>query len=90
MIIDYKNITEEKKMNFKGGNGELDTRDYIDAKNKIMMSRLQPGANTGYHKHEMNSEIVYIISGEGYFRLTGFGARANIEEAMERFAKLKF
>ena len=65
MIIDYKNITEEKKMNFKGGNGELDTRDYIDAKNKIMMSRLQPGANTGYHKHEMNSEIVYIISGEG-------------------------
>ena len=28
--------------------------------------------------------------GEGYFRLTGFGARANIEEAMERFAKLKF
>ena len=68
MIIDYKNITEEKKMNFKGGNGELDTRDYIDAKNKIMMSRLQPGANTGYHKHEMNSEIVYIISGEGYFR----------------------
>ena len=67
MIIDYKNITEEKKMNFKGGNGELDTRDYIDAKNKIMMSRLQPGANTGYHKHEMNSEIVYIISGKGHF-----------------------
>ena len=28
--------------------------------------------------------------GEGYFRLTGFGARANIEDAMERFAKLKF
>ncbi|MBP5450008.1 MAG: LL-diaminopimelate aminotransferase, partial [Spirochaetales bacterium] len=28
--------------------------------------------------------------GEGYFRLTGFGARANIEEAMERFSKLKF
>ena len=28
--------------------------------------------------------------GEGYFRLTGFGAKANIEEAMERFSKLKF
>ena len=88
MIIDYKNITVEKKMNFKGGNGELDTRDYIDAKNKIMMSRLQPGANTGYHKHEMNSEIVYIISGEGYFRLTAFGSRESALEAVSRIKAL--
>lgn len=68
MIIDYCKIEEEKLQNFKGGNGELDTRNFIDEKNKIMMSRLKPGANSGYHKHEMNSEIVYIISGEGHFK----------------------
>ncbi len=68
MIIDYSKIEEEKIQNFKGGNGELDTRNFIDSKNKIMMSRLKPGANSGYHKHEMNSEIVYIISGEGHFK----------------------
>ena len=67
MIIDYSKIEEQKLQNFKGGNGELDTRNFIDEKNKIMMSRLKPGANSGYHKHEMNSEIVYIISGEGHF-----------------------
>ena len=33
-----------------------------------MMSRLKPGASSGYHAHEQNSEIVYIISGEGHFR----------------------
>ncbi len=67
MIIDYQNIEELKQMNFKGGNGELDTRNYVDEKNKIMMSSLKPGANSGFHKHETNSEIVYIISGQGHF-----------------------
>ena len=39
----------------------------VDEKNKIMMSRLTPGANIGYHTHEMNSEIIYILSGVGHF-----------------------
>jgi len=67
MIIDYDNINEETIMDFKGGHGELRTRNYIDTKNKIMMSRLRPGASTGYHKHEQNSETVYIVSGHGHF-----------------------
>ena len=67
MIIDYQQIEEEKVLNFKGGNGELDTRNFVDEKNKIMMSRLNPGANIGYHMHEMNSEIIFILSGEGHF-----------------------
>lgn len=67
MIINYNNIEEERVQNFKGGNGELDTRNFVDEKNKIMMSRLTPGANIGYHKHEMNSEIIYILSGVGHF-----------------------
>ena len=68
MIIDFSNIGQETLMNFKGGEGELLTCNYVDSKNKIMMSRLKPGASSGYHTHEQNSEIVYVISGEGYFR----------------------
>ena len=71
MIIDYSKIEEKKELNFKGGNGELDTRNFVDPKNKIMMSRLTPGANIGYHQHEMNSEVIFILSGEGHFIYDG-------------------
>lgn len=71
MIIDFDKIKEETLLNFRGGEGELDTRNYVDGENKIMMSRLRPGASSGYHTHEKNSEIVYIISGNGYFCYDG-------------------
>ena len=67
MIIDYSKIDEETLLNFKGGIGELETRNFVDAKNKIMMSRLKPGASSGFHVHEQNSEIVYIFKGHGHF-----------------------
>ena len=35
MLLDPKNIKEETLMNFKGGEGELITRNYIDDKSKI-------------------------------------------------------
>ena len=63
MLLDPKNIKEETLMNFKGGEGELITRNYIDDKSKIMFSCLRPGASSGLHRHEGNAEIVYIISG---------------------------
>lgn len=68
MIIDFEKINEEVINNFKGGLGELDTRNFVDENNKIMLSKLKPGASSGYHVHEQNCEIVYIISGEGYFK----------------------
>ena len=71
MIIDYDKIKEEAIQDFKGGEGELDTRNFVDEKCKIMMSRLRSGASSGYHKHEGNCEIVYIISGKGHFIYDG-------------------
>lgn len=67
MIIDFNDIKEEKVMNFKGGAGELDTRNYVDSDNRIMLSRLKPGASSGYHKHDGNFEVVYILEGEATF-----------------------
>lgn len=71
MIIDFNAIPEEAILNFKGGQGELRTRNFIDEKCKIMMSSLAPGASSGLHTHEQNCEIVYILSGEAYFDYDG-------------------
>lgn len=71
MIIDYSKIEEVAIQNFKGGHGELDTRNFVDEKCKIMMSRLKPDASSGYHTHEGNCEIVYIVSGKGHFNYDG-------------------
>lgn len=67
MVIDFDKIAEVHQMNFKGGQGLLDTRNYVDEKVKIMYSTLRPGATTGLHTHEGNCEIVYVISGEATF-----------------------
>lgn len=71
MIIDYNNIEEEHIEKFKGGEGCIFTRNFIDSENKIMQSRLKPHSSSGYHTHEGTSEIVYIISGTGYFMYDG-------------------
>ena len=41
MVIDFDEIAEVHQMNFKGGNGPLDTRNYSDDKVKIMYSTLR-------------------------------------------------
>lgn len=67
MVIDFENIAETHVMDFKGGHGALDTRNYDDGKMRIMYSTLRPGASTGLHTHEGNSEAVYVISGTATF-----------------------
>lgn len=63
MIIDFEKIPEAHINDFKGGNGELNTRNYQDDKVKIMYSTLRPGASSGLHTHEGNCEIIFVISG---------------------------
>ena len=54
MVIDFEKIAEAHLEGFKGGQGKLDTRNYVDDKVKIMYSTLRPGASTGLHTHEGN------------------------------------
>ena len=63
MVIDFEKIAEAHLEGFKGGQGKLDTRNYVDDKVKIMYSTLRPGASTGLHTHEGNCEIIYVGSG---------------------------
>ena len=63
MIIDFNEIQEIANPQFKGGEGDTLFRTYNDGQNKIMRGRLEPGCSIGYHSHETNSEIIYILSG---------------------------
>ena len=52
MIIDFEKIAEAHIEGFKGGEGKLDTRNYVDDRARIMYSTLRPGARAGEHRHE--------------------------------------
>lgn len=67
MIIDFEKIAEAHITGFKGGKGELATRNYVDDHVRIMYSTLRPGASSGLHTHEENCEIIYIVSGTATF-----------------------
>ena len=68
MVLDFNKIDEVANPQFKGGEGETWFRTFNDGQNKIMRGRLEPGCSIGYHSHETNSEIIYILSGEALCR----------------------
>ena len=71
MIIDFNSIEQQAIDRFKDGNGQLLTRNFVDSENKIMMSRLAPKSNIGYHSHDENSEVMYFFSGKGHVDYDG-------------------
>ena len=65
MLIDFKQIITTEIVNFRGGEKEFKAKIYNDDLNKIMQVTLIPGASIGMHKHEQESEIVYVLQGSG-------------------------
>ena len=63
MILDFSQMEVTKLDNFKGGAKEMYSKMFVDESNKIMLSVLKPGASIGYHKHEENCEIIFMIKG---------------------------
>lgn len=63
MLIDFKTLKENHLPNFKGGEGELVNYAFQDELCKIMYGKLEPGSTIGYHTHETNSEMIFILSG---------------------------
>ena len=71
MRIDFEEIEETVIPQFKGGEKEFNVRMYADSMNKIMKSRLIPGASIGLHTHDTSSEIIFITKGCGYVLYDG-------------------
>lgn len=65
MTIDYNAMEVSVIPNFKGGEKELNAQMFFDGTNRILKGRLVPGASIGEHTHDVNSEILYVLSGEG-------------------------
>ena len=68
MVIDFNKIDEVANPQFKGGEGDTMFRTFNDGMNKIMRGRLGVGCSIGYHSHEANSEMIFILSGEALCR----------------------
>lgn len=71
MKIDFKKIEETIIPNFKDGEGRYIMKHYTDDKCKIMFGKLEPGSSIGLHRHELNSEVMYILSGQATFIYEG-------------------
>lgn len=65
MIIDYNAEEYQEFPNFKGGDGSLMAKMFFDGTNRVLRAYLEPGCSIGFHKHETNSEIIYILEGTG-------------------------
>ena len=60
MRIVFDDIKESLAPNFKGGEKCFASRAFSDGKNKMMKGRLMPGASIGMHRHDGNSDLVFI------------------------------
>ncbi|MCM1500620.1 MAG: cupin domain-containing protein [Clostridium sp.] len=63
MKIEFDKMDETRIPEFKGGKGELIAKMRVDELGKIMYGKLPVGSSIGYHKHDGNSEIIYILDG---------------------------
>lgn len=64
MILDFDQIETRHLPAFKGGEKELVAQMCVDRLGKIMRGHLEPGASIGYHKHEGDSEVIYLLTGK--------------------------
>lgn len=67
MMIEMKNGEMKPFEHFKGGEKQMDANMFFDGTNRILYGRLEPGASIGYHKHEGNCEIIYILEGKAKY-----------------------
>lgn len=65
MNVDFNNIEEKRFPNFKGGEGTMVAKMYVDDSIRILRGYLEKNSTIGMHTHEKSSETVYILSGVG-------------------------
>lgn len=65
MTFDFTNRPTQEFPHFKGGEGTMLAQMEFDGLNRILHAILPVGASIGEHTHETNSEILFVIRGEG-------------------------
>jgi len=65
MTIDFNAMEATPIEHFKGGEKALIAKMFFDGTTRILHGVLEPGASIGEHKHEGNSEILFVVKGSG-------------------------
>ncbi len=65
MIIDFKKLEANVVKNMRNGEGEVTLIKYTDEVNTIVRIIITKGSSIGWHIHEDDQEIIYVISGKG-------------------------
>lgn len=65
MRIDFNEIREETVKEFGGGKGCLILRKTTKNRVTFIKAKLPAGSTTGMHKHMIDSETIYVLSGKG-------------------------
>ncbi len=79
MIRQSKECFKEIREGMRGGNGSVEITNFVNADELYNKGRLfgkitlNPGCGIGYHIHENESEIFYIIKGSAVYNDNGVG-----------------
>ncbi len=71
MFINAKEMQSEKRENMRGGEGSVDllsivSKERLPSKTRLFsLVTLEKGCGIGRHEHTGESEIYYVLSGEG-------------------------
>ena len=65
MIIDFKNLTPNVVEKMRNGEGSVKLVKYADDTNSVVRITISKGSSIGWHIHEGDQEIIYVISGKG-------------------------
>lgn len=78
MVRNSKEVVKEKFEHKFGGDGSITVEtlnmnnEELNGKGRVFAhTTIQPGSSIGYHEHHGESEIYYILSGEGEFNDNG-------------------
>ena len=77
MIRKATECNKEYRENMRGGNGTVEitnfaTRSELNDKGRLFANiTLKPGCSIGYHVHEKDSELFYIMKGEALYNDNG-------------------
>jgi len=77
MIIKASNCKADARKNMKGGNGTVYVTEFVSSAELNEKGRLfgnihlEPGASIGYHVHENESELFYVVRGEATYNDNG-------------------
>lgn len=65
MTVDFSKMEYSIIPNFKGGEKDFKVQMYFDGTYRVMHGFLTPGASIGEHTHEENSEVIFVLRGDG-------------------------